>query len=288
MRVLIRLGLAGLSWVTLTAGLAWASDISVLDRYWIVRELYAPPQHPCLPDDACGDSTSIEVAPLQSDDPDQIERIFHTMTALQEASPVPAPHPDQPALCAARAAHQAGVAGVQIPEGWDPERLEKSAKHEGLRGLTAIYVDLSGLAGPNGWTGDFGGDLQARVVTRFAEEGLRLLTKDEVEAHPGKPQMAVYLSHTNPDTGCWWSIFSSVTETAVLTRDLNVKLRAGIWSLSQGFSADDPDRAEFDAVALIVETFLADWRAANADGFEATNVPPYRWDADGNLIPNDG
>ncbi|MEM1302449.1 MAG: hypothetical protein AAGH17_07695 [Pseudomonadota bacterium] len=267
--------------------LARASEPVLLDRYWIIREQYAPPRLPCSIDQPCGDSAQLNVLPLQSREPGQIDRIFARMAAQLAASRVPDPHPDQPAICAVHAAQAAGVAGVYVPDGWDPERLEQSAKHEGLRGLTAVMVDLSNLSGPQDWEGDFGPDLQARVVTRFGEEGLRVLTKDEVDAHPGKPRMAIYLSHTNPDTGCWWSVFSSVTETAVLTRDLNVKLRAGIWSQSAGFSADNPEQGEFDAIMMVVEKFLADWRTANASDFEVTNVPPYRWDEAGNLIPND-
>ncbi|WP_147125593.1 hypothetical protein [Shimia ponticola] len=263
------------------------AEIDLLDRYWIIREEYAPPILPCQPDAPCGETAKLNVLPLQGGNPARIRRIYGQMAALSAASNVPDPHPDQPAICAVSAAQSAGVAGVYVPDGWNPKRLTKSAKNEGLRGLTAVQVDLSGLPGPRGWEGDFGADLQERVITRFEEEGLRVLTKDEVETHPGKPQMAVYLSHTNYDTGCWWSIFSSVTETAVLTRDLNVKLRSGIWSQSVGYSADDPDRSEFDAVTVIIETFLADWRAANALDFEVTNVPPYRWDEAGNLIPNE-
>lgn len=263
-----------------------ATADGLLDRYWIVQERFSPPDMPCDPDLPCGEGQSFEVLPLVGPRPERVRRIYDQMAKLSVGTFVP--HPDQPAICAAHAANSAGAAGVYIPEGWDPARLDMSAKNEGLRGLTAVQVDLSGLAGPSGWQGNFGPDLQRRVEARFAEEGLRILSKDEVDLHPGQPKMAVFLSHTDPETGCWWSVFSSVTETAVLTRDLNVKLRAGLWSQSAGFSADDPDQVEFDAIALIIEAFLADWKEANEEGFEVVNVPPYRWDADGNLIPPEG
>ena len=36
--------------------------------------------------------------------------------------------------------------------------------------------------------------------------------------------------------------------------------------MSGGFSADHPNRSEFDAIMLVVDNFIADYWKANSDG----------------------
>ncbi|MGB1235650.1 MAG: hypothetical protein ACPG5U_07945, partial [Planktomarina sp.] len=106
--------------------------------------------------------------------------------------------------------------------------------------------------------------------------GIRMVSEEEVERVPGQPKLAVYFSNTNPDSGCYWSVFATLTQTAILTRDINVKVSAGTWAFMSGYDPDQPGLTEFDAITEVFTKFSTDFRAANARDFQPTNVAPYR------------
>lgn len=150
--------------------------------------------------------------------------------------------------------------------GFDAEQWPEAEKLDTLIGLDGVYVALQTLKAPAGFEGPFGEQIQAEAEKRFARVGLKILTEEERDQTPGKPHLNVYFSHTNPDSGCWFSVFSSLTQTALLTRNHTTKFKAGTWGFSGGYSADDPNRAEFDAILLVIDKFLADYKTANTRG----------------------
>jgi hypothetical protein len=147
--------------------------------------------------------------------------------------------------------------------GFDPESWPLSKKLDALRGIKGVHFNLRKLKPPVGFVGDFGGGLQAVVEQKFQRAGLRVLSKAEMEKTPGQPRLNIYFSNTNLETGCHFSVFASFSQTVLLTRNHTVKLRAGTWGMSGGFSADFPDRGEFDAILVVVDKLLADYRKAN-------------------------
>jgi len=146
---------------------------------------------------------------------------------------------------------------------FDLEELEPAAKLEVLRDLPGVHFDLTGLKSPEGFVGAFGKNLQVAFEGRFRRAGIRLLSKEEVEVAPGQPVMNIYFSHTNPKTGCWYSVFASLSQTAVLTRDPLVKFRAGTWSASSGVKTVGEGGTEYDAILWIAEKFVEDFQRAS-------------------------
>lgn len=113
--------------------------------------------------------------------------------------------------------------------------------------------------------GDFGKTLQTTMGQKCAEAGLTYLTKDEMEKIPGKPQLNIYFSNTDPDSGCHFSVYTGMSQTAPLTRNHTVKLRVGTWGMSGGYSTKQPNRSEFDAILVVVDKFIADYQRANPE-----------------------
>ena len=82
---------------------------------------------------------------------------------------------------------------------------------------------------------------------------------------PGQPKLNVYVSYTDPNGGCIYSYsaFSSLSQTALLTRDLQTKLSVGVWSMSVKSPAEYPAKTEFAALVNIADVFVADFKRAN-------------------------
>lgn len=85
-----------------------------------------------------------------------------------------------------------------------------------------------------------------------------------MEQTPGKPQLNIYFSNANAKTGCTYSLFASLSQTMLLTRNHTVKLKVGTWGSTGGPSADFPHGNEYDAVMRVVDKLLADYKRANS------------------------
>ncbi|MEO0343940.1 MAG: hypothetical protein AAF198_10945 [Pseudomonadota bacterium] len=147
--------------------------------------------------------------------------------------------------------------------GFNPELWEQSDKAKALVGLEGIYLNVENLKGPVAYGPNFGLDLQDAVNERFSYAGLKLLTMEEMEKAPGKPEMNVYFSNTDSNTGCRFRLFAGLSQTMLLTRNHTIKLKAGSWGMTGGWVADDPEIDEFRSIMIVIDTFLADWREAN-------------------------
>ncbi|MEM9716319.1 MAG: hypothetical protein AAF826_07360 [Pseudomonadota bacterium] len=157
--------------------------------------------------------------------------------------------------------------------GFDPELWEMSDKMQALVGLKGVFIDVSKMKSPVNYGGPFGEEVQAEIVQRFADSGLKLLTEEEMEITPGKPEMNVYFSHTNPDTGCQFKFFAGLSQTMLLTRNHTVKLKAGSWGMVGGWVEDDESIDEMRSIMIVIDAFLSDWREANGIQLVAASEP---------------
>jgi len=168
----------------------------------------------------------------------------------------PVEHPEAPQMC------RHTEAGKIL--GFDPELWDMSDKSAALKDLEGVYFSVQTLKGPKSYKGQFGLDIQKEMETRFADAGLPFVSEEQMEKTPGKPHLNIYFSNTNPNTGCTYSVFASLTQTMLLTRNHTTKLKVGTWGFSGGPSKDHPNSTEYDAVMRVVDKFLDDYKRANA------------------------
>ncbi len=237
------------------------------ERYWISRETVSTGVDNCR-DGACPHTSTYTTRLFSPESKTQLRRLMSLLDFQAAANGMPVEHPDTPEFCA-----------QQMPDPnrviWNPEWMKTSHKLEALRGLEAIHVDVSKLKAPEGFDGPFGKALQKEVEAKFAAAGIPIVSAQDVERVPGQPKLQVFFSATNPDSGCWWSVFATMTQTALLTRDISVKISAGTWAHMRGFDPDDLELTEYGAIAGVFDAFVADYRAANAPDFEPVNVLPF-------------
>ncbi|MGB0798731.1 MAG: hypothetical protein ACPGRD_05385 [Planktomarina sp.] len=253
--------------LTSTMGAGQAQSLDREDeRFWISREYISNGVDNCKPG-TCPQISKYTTRLFAPRNDDQLRRMMALLDFQSAANGLPLEHPEAPQFCA-----------NQVPDDtvvWNPEWMQMSHKLESLRGLEGLHVDVSGLKAPDWYEGDFGANLQAALVSKFTEAGINVVDKDVVDLIPGKPKMAIYFSHTNPDTGCWWSVFATMTQTAILSRDINVKLNVGSWAFMKGYDPDNLNFTEYDAIVEVFDKFVQDYAEANAEGFVPVNVPPY-------------
>ena len=157
--------------------------------------------------------------------------------------------------------------------GFDPELWALSERSRALVGLEGVHIDLTGIRSPLNYGDGFGEDLQTAVQKRFDAAGLKILSVEEMDVTPGKPEMNVYFSHTNHATGCRFRLFAGLSQTMLLTRDHTIKLKSGTWGMVGGWVADDPSIDEFRSIMIVIEAFIKDWRDANQLGAAAQLEP---------------
>ena len=144
----------------------------------------------------------------------------------------------------------------------DFETRPLSERIEALRGLPGVGLDLTGLQAPPGAAETFGPDVHAAFVARLTSAGLHVVSPAEADALPGQPKLAIFFSFTQGDGACTYSysVFASLSQTAVLTRDPAVKLSVGVWSRSGAKTAE----SEAEAILSVADAFAQDYALANA------------------------
>lgn len=169
-----------------------------------------------------------------------------------------AEHPDAPRICQRYDA--------EVVLGFDPERFKMAGKTEALRDLKGVRIDVRNMRAPAAYQGDFGGRLQSEIESRFYAAGIRILSAEQVMTTPGQPKLNIYFSNANLKTGCTYSVFASLSQTVILTRDVRIKISAGTWAYSTGPLADYPDATEYDAILRVADAFVKDYLKANSGG----------------------
>ncbi|MEM7240683.1 MAG: hypothetical protein AAF429_00725 [Pseudomonadota bacterium] len=247
------LTLAAIFWVGSTA-LAEAP----LNRIWFTWEQRATDRQLCAEKGHCDPVSRFITRLAEETDRKSAEQITGSMARLAERRGQSAEHPEAPNWCQ--------QTDAQAILGFEAESWPESEKIKTLEGLEGVHFELSNLRGPYSYIGDFGPNVQAEVVRKFDIAGIPVLSAEEVKITPGKPILNVYFSNTDPDTGCWFSVFAALSQTMLLTRNHTIKIRAGSWGMSGGYSNENPDRAEFDAIMLVIDRFIEDFKAANPGG----------------------
>ncbi|GLQ35760.1 hypothetical protein GCM10007939_20430 [Amylibacter marinus] len=226
------------------------------NRVWFTWERQRAIPQLCEQKNHCTPIREFITRLIEEPETQKAEQMTGSLDRLIKMRKQPVEHPEAPNWCA--------HTDAQKILGFDAEHWPLAEKLVALRGLEGVYINVEGLKGPANFEGPFGPKVQATIARKFRENGIKLLTEEEMEQTPGKPHMNIYFSNTNPDTGCWFSVFSSVSQTMLLTRNHTIKVKAGSWGFSGGYSADHPDRAEFDAIMLVVDRFISDFKTANS------------------------
>lgn len=228
------------------------------NRMWVIWEQKGVNDQLCTQKNHC-DPVSVYVPRLmETPTTSQARGMIGALDQLAAARNLPAEHPEAPRACR----------NVDVDDvlGFEAESWPVSEKLAALTGLQGVFFDFTGMKGPSAYDGPFGENVHSSVVARFEAAGIPVLSEEEMENTPGKPHLNIYFSNTNPDTGCWFSVFASLTQTMLLTRNHTVKIKGGTWGFSGGYSADSPDRSEFDAIMMVVDRFITDFTTANPEG----------------------
>ncbi|MDT0683171.1 hypothetical protein RM543_10775 [Roseicyclus sp. F158] len=235
------------------ASLASAAPACAQERrtesFWILHE-QARPDPSCAEAASCPALRSYESRPFEPGETATVRRLFATM---RHASHLAAPQ-----ICDSGAPSAA-------PDLGDLEALPMAEKGATLKGLTQVGFDATRISAPPGLPDTFGADLHDAFVRILGEAGLEVVTPEEAAALPGAPQLSLSASFGDPADACGYrySGFASLTQTAVMTRDPSLKVRAGSWSMSiKGAGMDEP-RQEAGKLHDIAAALADAWRDAN-------------------------
>ncbi len=231
------------------------SDEVEKDRFWILWEKYKYIGENCPNGSECYKRRKFSSRLFEPRSKEAIYRLYGMLDSKALSSGHKVDHPEAPRIC------QHNDAEVLL--GFDPEKRRFSEKLDALRDLKGIHFDIRGLKAPKGFDEPFGERLQSQFKEKFVSSGIRFFDADEYVSVPGQPKLSVFFAHANPETGCNFSVFASLTQSALLTRDLNVKLTVGVWSFSTGPSAEYPNQNEYDAILRVADAFVRDFKRAN-------------------------
>lgn len=226
------------------------------NRMWFIWESIVGNPELCKQKNLCKPVSRYSTRLFETPTTQRARGLIGAMDTLANKRGDPVENPDAPKMCK-------NVNAMTVL-GFDPESWELSEKLAALRDLPGIYFSVRNLKAPAYYDGPFGDQLQALMERKFRKAGIRVLSKKQMENTPGQPRLNIYFSNTNPETGCWFSIFASLSQTVLLTRNHTVKLRAGTWGMSGGYAKDAPGRSEFDAIIMVVDRLIADYWKANS------------------------
>jgi len=223
---------------------------------WMTWEQRAVDANLCRTKGVCTPQSNFITRLVEEPTEQKARELIGAIDQLARLRGQPVEHPKTPQMC------RQTDAGKIL--GFNPELWDMSDKSAALKGLQGVYCSVQSIKGPTGYNGVFGLDLQQRMKHRFRSAHLPVLTEEQMERTPGKPQLNIYFSNTKPKTGCTYSVFVSFTQTMLLTRNHTVKLKVGTWGASGGPSAEFPNGNELDAILRVIDTFLNDYKRANA------------------------
>ncbi len=143
-----------------------------------------------------------------------------------------------------------------------PAELRKPI--DSLRELPGVLVVTDYLIEPPTLKDKLRNQVQAVIENRFQAAGIRLLTKEEVEKTPGRPQLELYLTPGDATKGCVFRVWISLRQEVVLARDTSIHLLTGTWGdggvARPGDAEEGPELATF---IYYLDRFVRDYRIAN-------------------------
>lgn len=234
------------------------SGASAQDRFWILWERVTFVGTHCPGGAQCQEWRSFSSRPLDTSNTGFIYRLFGVRDGGNQAGGLPRDHPEAPEICLKNQ--------IDLSLGFDPKALPRSEKGEVLRGVKQLHLDLTTLKPPPGFDGTFGRQLQKAFDAKLTAAGIRIVPQDQLHLVPGQPTLNLYFSFSDPSDLCKYefSIFASLSQEVLLTRDLRIKVAAGVWSYSTGSTAKDHQGTEVDAIMRVVDMFVRDHQQANA------------------------
>lgn len=229
------------------------------DRFWILWEKQEMVGENCPHGQRCTLKRNYASRLVDGINLQKMYRLFGMMDGAALSTGRLAEHPQAPRICQ----HN----DPEVLLGFDPERLPMVEKVEVLRGLAGVNFDLRNLAAPPGHSSDFGRKLHNQFVAKLKDAGIKILTKEEVSKTPGQPVLNIYFSHNEFNGACEYeyTVFASLSQTVLLTRDLRVKVTAGVWSYSMGSTSDKHKGSETDIILGVADSFITDYRLVNGN-----------------------
>ena len=169
-------------WVAICAVLACLDSRPVLadpqeNRIWITWEHWQSKPELCEGKGHCAPVGHYITRLADTPDTSAARNMIGAMDSLAKSRNQPVEHPDAPLICQ-------NVNAITVL-GFDPESWDLSEKHMALRDLPGVHFSVSRLKAPNGYDGPFGEQLQAEMVQKFRNAGIRVFTKEEMEKAPG-------------------------------------------------------------------------------------------------------
>lgn len=222
---------------------------------WMIWEQRAVNPKLCRTKNMCKPLSKFITRLIEEPTNEKAQQMLGAIDQLAKIRGTRVEHPDSPKMC-----QQTEASKIL---GFNPETWALSDKLAALKDLPGVYFSVRNLKGPADYSGSFGMDLHKTMHKRFKAAGLRVLTEEQMENTPGKPQLNIYFSNANTKTGCTYGLFVSLTQTMLLTRNHTTKLKVGTWGASGGPSTDFPNGNEYDAVIRVVDKLLADYKRAN-------------------------
>ena len=134
------------------------------------------------------------------------------------------------------------------------DRLAPPVNHPG------VYFDSAKLDADPKFVG-----FSAFVRKELTAAGLRFLTKEQMEATPGRPTLSIRYTERRESAGCIipYAISFSVNEEYVMVRNPSLKKTTAIWSASARENLAIAHFTAMDALNEGVAKLAADFRTAN-------------------------
>jgi hypothetical protein len=227
------------------------------ERFWVLWERFEHVGEGCPNGPNCILKRDFKSRLLGNGSTQNLYRLFGAISPGPNTVIPPSAHPLAPRVCTS--------SDTQITLGFDPEKTPKSVKIEALRGIDAIFVDLRAIKSPPGYPDHFGASIHDEFVAYLENAGLRVLDETQIAREPGQPRLSVFFSFTDRDGTCdyVYSVFASLAQDVLLSRDLRIKVSAGVWSFSTSSTAANHSGTERDAILQVAQALVRDHQQVN-------------------------
>lgn len=219
---------------------AWAQNRILLE----IRDL--PGQ--CRQANYCIDRSTLAMRNLLSLAPSERNSLLQTINQISTVRGLPEDVGDRPTLA---------------PENMTPalHPLPLADPAAPLIGHPGVYFDPSSLDSEEA-TSTF----SAMIVSQLTAAGVRLLTREQMEATPGRPTLSVHFSPRRESAGCIipYAFSMKITEEMVMVRNPALKLTGSIWSRTARQNLANLNYTPANALNEVISALITDWQAANS------------------------
>lgn len=138
--------------------------------------------------------------------------------------------------------------------------LPKAANLDALIGHPGVFFDPTTLDADEATAG-----FSAFVISQLTAAGVPLLSQDEMDNTPGRPQLSVRFSPRTESAGCIipFSVSMAVSEETVMVRNPTLKTSGSAWSGLVKENLANRNYSPMSALQELVTAFVTDWKSAN-------------------------